>query len=74
VAQYLGALDTMETTTTKFKSGQSTLTLYHWAIETDSSNNPVCSITWEVIAGIGYVPGDPFSAVVDIEGPGTTCM
>ena len=66
--------ETGENTTTKFRSGKSTLTLYHWAIDTDSSNDPVCTITWLVLDGEGYVPGDPFDAVVDIEGPGTTCM
>ena len=66
--------ETGETTTTKFRSGKSTLTLYHWAVDTDSSDEPLCTITWLVIAGEGYVRGDPFDAVVDIEGPGTTCM
>ena len=65
--------ETGETTTTKFRSGKSTLTLYHWAVDTDSSDEPLCTITWLVIAGEGYVRGDPFDAVVDIEGPGTTC-
>ena len=66
--------ETGETVTTKFRSGQRTLTLYHWASDTDSSNNPVCSITWSVMAGADYIAGDPSEAMVDIEGPGTTCM
>ena len=66
--------ETGETVTSKFRSGQRKLTLKHWAIETDSSNNPVCSITWSVMAGTDYIVGDPSEAMVDIEGPGTTCM
>ena len=65
--------ETGESVTTRFKSGKSTLTLKHWATETDSSDNPVCTITWSVTTGKGFVPGTPSVAMVDVEGPGAIC-
>ncbi len=65
--------ETGDTATAKFNAGKSRLTLNHWAAETDESNDPVCTITWVVTTGAGYVVGDPAEAEVDVEGPGSTC-
>ena len=65
--------ETQETVQAKFKKGKSTLTLYHWTSETDADDNPICTITWLLVPGTSYVVGDPSTAMVDVEGPGTTC-
>ena len=61
-----------ETWTRKFNAGEASFRNYHWAIDVDESNNPVCLITWEVLPGEGYVLAIHI-AVVFVEGPGTTC-
>ena len=63
-----------ETATRTFAAGQSSFSNFHWAIDVDESNNPVCLITWEIVGPIsGYIIAAP-NAVVIVEGPGTTCM
>ena len=66
-----------ETATRTFKAGEASFSNFHWAIDVDASNNPVCIITWQVQPGDGYVPGYGFTGVgafVTVIGPGTTCM
>ena len=63
-----------EVATRKFAAGQSSFSNFHWAVETNSSNNPVCSFFWTVQSGTGYAVGTPNTAQVNVEGPGTTCM
>ena len=66
-----------QTATRTFEAGQSSFSNFHWAIDVDEDNNPVCIITWQVQPGDGYVPGEGFTGVtglVFVEGPGTTCM
>ena len=68
---------TGETATRTFEAGQSSFSNFHWAIDRDEDNNPVCIIQWQVQPGDGYVPGEGFTGVygfVVVEGPGTTCM
>ena len=67
-------VQTGETATRTFQAGQEYFYLYHWVIEVDESNNPLCTITWEVLPGDGYVLGRDPIAAVDVEGPGTICM
>ena len=67
-----------ETSTRTFKAGQSTFSNYHWAIDVDASNNPVCTITWVVKhqSGDDYVLFLPLNFIADVivSGPGTTCQ
>ena len=65
-----------EVATRKFAAGQSSFSNFHWAVEINSSNNPVCSFVWTVRrrSGNSYVVGTPSQAQVNVEGPGTTCM
>ena len=63
-----------ENATRKFAAGQSSFSNFHWAIDVDSSNNPVCFITWQVFDDSHYDQGSPHFASVTVEGPGTTCM
>ena len=65
-----------ETATRTFEAGQSSFDNYHIAIDVDESNDPVCSITWVVEPGDGYVrrQGALTSVEVAVEGPGTTCV
>ena len=66
-----------QTATRTFKAGEASFSNFHWAIDVDASNNPVCIITWQVQPGDGYVPGYGFTGVgafVTVIGPGTTCM
>ena len=66
-----------ETVTRTFEAGQSSFRNFHWAIDVDEDNNPVCIITWQVQPGDGYVPGEGITGdrgIVLVEGPGTTCM
>ena len=63
-----------ETTTRTFPAGEPTFRHTHWARETDERDNPVCSLTWALLPGEGYVLGHRAVARVGIEGPGTTCM
>ena len=65
---------TAETATRKFNAGQSSFSNFHWAVDRDSSNNPVCTFSWGIIFGNDFVQGTPSSAQVFVEGPGTTCM
>ena len=44
-----------ETATRTFEAGQSSFSNYHWAVDVDDDYNPVCTITWKVQAGDGYV-------------------
>jgi hypothetical protein len=58
----------------KFAAGQASFDNAHWAVDTDESNNPVCTITWQIVNPVpGYVIV-PQGAVVSVSGPGTTCM
>ena len=70
-----------ETATRTFNAGVSRFSNYHWAVDVDESNNPVCIITWQVQSGTGYVAGlgtnagvSALAAVILVSGPGTTCM
>ena len=63
-----------ETVTRTFPAGKEFFSNFHWASEVDDDDNPVCTLTWEVLAGEGYVLGRDPVAEVDIEGPGTTCV
>ena len=63
-----------ESATRKFEAGQSSFSNFHWAVEVDNNDNPVCSFFWTVLSGDGYVVDTPDTAFVTIEGPGTTCM
>ena len=63
-----------ETVTRTFAAGQSSFSNFHWAVDVDSSNNPVCQIIWTVRSGSGYVVGSPNEVAVAVEGPGTTCQ
>ena len=65
-----------ETATRKFEAGQSSFDNYHIAIDVDASDNPVCTITWVVEPGDGYVRRDGALTFVEVtvQGPGTTCM
>ena len=63
-----------ETVTRTFKAGQSSFSNFHWAIDVDGSNNPICLILWQIVFRSHYVQGTPSSAAVAVEGPGTTCM
>ena len=63
-----------ENATRKFAAGQSSFSNFHWAIDVDSSNNPVCFITWQIFDDSHYDQGSPHFASVTVEGPGTTCM
>ena len=62
-----------ETWPRKFAAGQASFDNAHWAIDEDGSNNPVCTITWQLQAVSGYILAAD-TAVVTVEGPGTTCM
>ena len=66
-----------ETATRTFNAGVSSFSLFHWAIDVDESNNPVCIITWKVQPGDGYVAGEGINgqqAITLVSGPGTTCQ
>ena len=67
-----------ETATRTFEAGQSSFRNFHWAVDVDDDDNPVCLITWKVQTGDGYVVSESGifgnAAAVLIEGPGTTCM
>ena len=63
-----------ENATRKFAAGQSSFSNFHWAIDVDSSNNPVCFITWQIFDDSHYDQGSPHFASVTVEGPGTTCQ
>ena len=63
-----------ETATRKFAAGQASFQNFHWAIDVDDDNNPVCMITWEILGPIsGYILNFYLDFVL-VEGPGTTCM
>ena len=63
-----------ETATRTFNAGQSEFFNAHWAVDVDESNNPVCLITWKIVEPVpGYIVS-AHTAVVLVEGPGTTCM
>ena len=62
-----------ETVTRTFTAGQSSFSNFHWAVDADSSSNLICSIVWTLRDGDDYLVGTPNEAVVDVEGPGTTC-
>ena len=66
-----------EIATRTFKAGVSSFSNFHWAVDVDESNNPVCYIAWIIQPGVSYVDGSTatnHAAEVDVEGPGTTCM
>ncbi len=71
-----------EIATRTFKAGVSSFSNFHWAIDVDESNNPVCTITWQVQSVEGYIVGTStyggvpsiVGGLVLVEGPGTTCM
>ena len=65
-----------EIATRTFNAGVSSFSLFHWAIDVDESNNPVCLITWQVQPSEDYVVGEGINgsqAIVGVSGPGTTC-
>ena len=63
-----------ETATLKFDAGQSSFSNYHWAVDVDANDAPLCVILWDVRDGSDYLRGTPRSATVTVEGPGTTCQ
>ena len=66
-----------EIATRTFKAGVSSFSNFHWAVDVDESNTPVCYIAWIIQPGVSYVDGSTatnHAAEVDVEGPGTTCM
>ena len=62
-----------ETWPRTFKAGEASFSNYHWAIDVDESNNPVCTISWQLLPGEGYVLNLHISNVL-VRGPGTTCQ
>ena len=63
-----------ETATRTFAAGQASFSNFHWAVDTDESNNPVCIITWEILEPVpGYIVSAHTGFVI-VEGPGTTCQ
>ena len=69
----LGHFESGETATRKFAAGQASFSNFHWAIDVDESNNPVCEITWYLTPVPGYIIVEG-EAEVTVEGPGTTCQ
>ena len=63
-----------ETATRTFKAGVSSFSNFHWAVDLDNNDAPLCLIFWQLRTGSDYVLGTPASATVAVEGPGTTCM
>ena len=63
-----------ENATRTFNAGQSSFSNFHWAIDVDNDNDPLCLILWQINYGSHYIQGTPHSASVAVEGPGTTCM
>ena len=57
-----------------FRHGQKTRTLAHFALDTDAQGDPICTITFVLQPGEGYLIGTPSEATVNVQGPGTTCM
>ena len=62
------------TSSSVIKAGKSTRDQKHIAMDTDASNDPICSVTFTVEPGDGYVVGSSSSAKVTVSGPGMTCM
>ena len=63
-----------ENATRTFNAGQSSFSNFHWAVDVDNNGNPQCFISWQIFDRSHYVRGTPASALVTVEGPGTTCM
>ena len=63
-----------ETATRTFKAGVSSFSNFHWAVDLDNNDAPLCLIFWQLRTGSDYVLGTPASATVAVEGPGSTCM
>ena len=63
-----------ETATRTFKAGVSSFSNFHWAVDLDNNDAPLCLILWQLRTGNDYVLGTPDAATVGVEGPGTTCM
>ena len=58
---------------TAFDPGHATKMLRHLALDTDAQGNPVCTITFVLQPGDGYIVGSPSEATVNVKGPGTIC-
>ena len=63
-----------ETATRTFEAGVSSFSNFHWAVDVDNNDAPLCLILWQLRTGNDYVLGTPHEATVGVEGPGTTCM
>ena len=63
-----------ETATRTFNAGQSSFSNFHWAIDVDTDDDPLCLILWQITYGSHYIQGTPHTATVAVEGPGTTCQ
>ena len=63
-----------ESLTRTFNAGQSSFSNFHWAVQVDNNGLPQCFISWQIFERSHYVRGTPASALVTVEGPGTTCM
>ena len=62
------------TSSSVIKAGKSTRDQKHIAMDTDASNDPICSVTFTVEPGDGYLVGSSSSQTVNVSGPGMTCM
>ena len=58
------------TTLVAFRSGQSERIVKHIVIDSDSDNNPLTSITFELYTHDGYTLGEQHTAEVDVTVPG----
>ena len=54
-----GMGDSEKPLTRTFKAGQSSFSNFHWAIDVDNSNNPICLILWQIVLGTALRPGHP---------------
>ena len=55
-----------------FEPGYATKVLKHLALDEDDQGDPVCTITYALRAGNGYVVGSPSEATVNVTGTGCT--
>ena len=54
----------------EFSPGQTEKTVWHLVIDTDGDNNPLTSITFQLIAHDGYNLGQQYTAQIDVTVPG----
>ena len=70
----LSYTEASRTSTAKFYARESTAVLMHFAIDRNEDSDPICSVTFALEPGYGYIVGAPSVATVAVQGPGTTCM